>query len=254
MKKLLHLSDLHFGSEMNLVLDVLIEEIKTIAPDYIVVSGDLTQRATHKQYQQARHFLQTISHHNILCVPGNHDISLHNIIERVFYPFYKYKKWIASDISMQYVCNSAAIFGINSATPCKWMSGYVSENQLMEAANFFQEQASNKVKIIVMHHNLIRSKRHKIINDAEKIINYFIASKVNLVLSGHIHATHLELIKSTSLNHNMYIVTAGTPISYRTIEPNSFNIIEFYANEFKFICKKFELDKFVLCRENVYAL
>jgi 3',5'-cyclic AMP phosphodiesterase CpdA len=45
MRTLVHLSDLHFGRTDPVLLDPLREKVASLAPDVVVVSGDLTQRA-----------------------------------------------------------------------------------------------------------------------------------------------------------------------------------------------------------------
>lgn len=55
--RLLHLSDLHFGrlASRTIVADLLAETHRQ-APDLIVVSGDLTQRARPSQFRAAHAF------------------------------------------------------------------------------------------------------------------------------------------------------------------------------------------------------
>ena len=45
MKKLLHLSDLHFGRVDDSLVEPLRRAAQAIAPDLVVISGDFTQRA-----------------------------------------------------------------------------------------------------------------------------------------------------------------------------------------------------------------
>lgn len=239
MKKLLHLSDLHFGTERPGIVDILVKDCHEINPDIIVISGDLTQRAKHDQYSAVKQFLKNFDDKKILCVPGNHDISLYNPLERFFYPFSKYKKWIASDLCIHYNIDNIAILGINSVTPYKPMGGYVTEKQLKMIGDYFKTQPFNFIRIVVMHHNLIRSERHKIINDADKILEVFANAGVNLILSGHIHFSYIEQIKKSFLRHNMYVITAGTAISTRTTEPNSYNLLEISEKAFTLTIRTF---------------
>jgi 3',5'-cyclic AMP phosphodiesterase CpdA len=252
MKKILHISDLHFGTERPGIVATLREEIKKIAPDMVIVSGDLTQRAKTEQFLAAKSFLDSLSN-NVFCVPGNHDISLHNWVERFFYPFRKYKKYIHSLPCDAYNSGQVAILGINSVTPFKPMGGYVTDTQLMKVKKFFGTVPQSTFKVIVMHHNLIRSERHKIINDAEKLINMFSACHVNLILSGHIHYPCIELLKRDYLAHNMYVITAGTAISTRTAAPNSFNTIELEGQHFTFTVYEFDGAKFVINKQQVLS-
>lgn len=232
MKTILHLSDLHFGTERPGSVDALIQDCQQINPDIIIISGDLTQRATHEQYHAAKKFLNNFYDKKILCVPGNHDISLYNPIERFLYPFSKYKKYIAPDLCEHYSEADLSVLGINSVTPYKPMSGYVTDKQLQMVENYFKNQPKNGTRIVVMHHNLIRSERHKIINDADKILTVFANAGINIVLSGHIHFPCIESIQGKFLHHSMYVITAGTAISTRTIEPNSYNLLQMHEKGF----------------------
>jgi 3',5'-cyclic AMP phosphodiesterase CpdA len=45
MRKLAHISDLHFGRIDEEVVEALLVDLRGLGPDLIVVSGDLTQRA-----------------------------------------------------------------------------------------------------------------------------------------------------------------------------------------------------------------
>ncbi len=220
----------------------------------IIISGDLTQRALSSQFKMARNFIGMLTNYPVLCVPGNHDISLHNLIERFFYPLKKYRHFITENLSPEHITDEIAILGINSATPFKRMNGYVTEEQLGFVTSFFKKNSDKKLKILVMHHNLIRSERHKIINDSEKIISSFAACNINIVLSGHIHAPLIEQLKKNYLQHNMYIITAGTAISHRTVLPNSYNVIETGETEFKLEVREFNNGNFGLVSEQTLKI
>jgi 3',5'-cyclic AMP phosphodiesterase CpdA len=251
MKTLIHLSDLHFGTEFPGVTDILINEIKNIRPDLLVISGDLTQRARHAQFAKAKKFLAALQQYPLVCVPGNHDISLYNPLERFLYPFAKYKKWIFKTLSSQWTDENLAVLGISSVTPYKPMSGYITTNELELIKGFFAKFPDHFIKIIVMHHNLIRSVRHEIINDSEKIIEIFSNLEINLVLSGHIHQSRVELLKHKRTK-NLYVVTAGTAISSRTIDPNSFNILKVDQEKFILTVQSYHEGQFVSGPSNVY--
>src|SRR2546423_11611694 len=114
MRKLIHLSDLHFGRVDPVLIDPLIRVIREVAPDVVAVSGDLTQRARSYQFQQARFFLDALPKPQII-VPGNHDIPLHNVFARFLEPLTKYKRYIAEDLNPIYEDEEVAIVGVNTA-------------------------------------------------------------------------------------------------------------------------------------------
>ncbi|WP_243664125.1 metallophosphoesterase [Rhodothermus marinus] len=56
---IVHLSDLHFGRlASRAVVEDLLVEVRRQAPDLVVISGDLTQRARPRQFRAARAFLE----------------------------------------------------------------------------------------------------------------------------------------------------------------------------------------------------
>ena len=57
MKRIAHISDLHFGTENKQIADALYDDITIRTPDVIVVSGDLTQRARTRQFNNAKKYL-----------------------------------------------------------------------------------------------------------------------------------------------------------------------------------------------------
>ena len=73
---LVHLSDLHFGGHADLAqIEALERCLPTLGASATVVSGDLTQRARHGEFQAAHAFLQRLrAHAPLIVVPGNHDI------------------------------------------------------------------------------------------------------------------------------------------------------------------------------------
>ncbi len=71
-----HLSDLHFGGYAELdQIEGLENFLPTLGLDATVISGDLSQRARHGEFQAAHAFLNRLRPHApVLVVPGNHDI------------------------------------------------------------------------------------------------------------------------------------------------------------------------------------
>lgn len=80
---LLHLSDLHFGTERQDCIQAIQAFCKLHRPEAIIISGDLTQRARFMQFYACRQFLDSLSI-PYLVVPGNHDIPLYHVWNRFF--------------------------------------------------------------------------------------------------------------------------------------------------------------------------
>ena len=92
---LLHLSDLHFGTERPECIRAIQKFCAVHKPEVVVVSGDLTQRAKFKEFYACKQFLESL---NIpyFVVPGNHDIPLYHVWNRAFRPFGLYQLFFGS--------------------------------------------------------------------------------------------------------------------------------------------------------------
>src|SRR5919112_3894904 len=112
MRRIVHLSDLHFGRVNPALIDPLTKLIHELQPHLVAVSGDLTQRARSYQFQQARAFLDTLPKPQIV-VPGNHDIPLHNVFARFLEPLTKYKRYITEDLQPAYANEEVVVIGVN---------------------------------------------------------------------------------------------------------------------------------------------
>ena len=71
-----HLSDLHFGGYADLAqVEALEKFLPTIGAAATVISGDLSQRARHGEFQAAHAFVERVrAVMPVLVIPGNHDI------------------------------------------------------------------------------------------------------------------------------------------------------------------------------------
>src|SRR5918996_190908 len=129
MRKILHLSDLHFGRVNPALLGPLMKTVEEVEPDLVAISGDLTQRARSSQFQQARAFLDALPKPQIV-VPGNHDIPLHNLFARFFEPLTKYKRYITDDLEPVYQDEEMVIVGVNTARSSVFKGGRINRTQV----------------------------------------------------------------------------------------------------------------------------
>jgi 3',5'-cyclic AMP phosphodiesterase CpdA len=97
LRVVVHLSDLHFGRTDSATLPALANAISAIKPDVVVVSGDLTQRARTREFEEARRFLDTLPQPQSV-VPGNHDVPLYNVVLRWLVPLDKFRRYISKDL------------------------------------------------------------------------------------------------------------------------------------------------------------
>ena len=234
MRRVVHISDLHFGRTDERVVAALTRQLRDLAPDVLVVSGDLTQRARSRQFQEARHFLDTWDGPKIV-VPGNHDVPLENLFDRFFRPFAKYRKYITEDLSPTFVDKELAIVGINTARSFTRASGRINDRQIEHARKFFCSVDPNVVKIVVTHHpfDIPESLADKyLLRRSAHAIAALATCQADLYLAGHSHVPFAALSERryTVAHHTALIVQAGTSSSTRTrAAPNSFNLIHVHC-------------------------
>ena len=96
MARLAHLSDLHFGAHDPRLVSSVERKIDELGPDLVVISGDFTQRARTDQFRDACRFLDRLRDggHEVLGVPGNHDVPLYDVLRRFLSPLARYRRYI----------------------------------------------------------------------------------------------------------------------------------------------------------------
>ena len=87
--RLFHASDLHFGSEDRQALDWFARCVADEQPDAVVITGDLTMRARHREFAAAREWLRSLAR-PVTVEIGNHDMPYFNLIERFVTPYKRY--------------------------------------------------------------------------------------------------------------------------------------------------------------------
>jgi 3',5'-cyclic AMP phosphodiesterase CpdA len=230
MRTLVHLSDLHFGKVDPALLDPLRELVHRIAPDVVVVSGDLTQRAKSEQFEEAKAWLDTLPGPQII-VPGNHDISLYNVFRRFLQPLTRYKRYITDDLDPMYVDEEIAVLGVNTARSLTFKDGRVNKEQVATIKAQLGGLGPEVTRIIVTHHPFDLPEHNDeddLVDRAPMAMKAFADCGVDVLLSGHMHASHAG---NTSGRYRIddfaaLVVQAGTATSTRGRgEVNSFNVV-----------------------------
>jgi 3',5'-cyclic AMP phosphodiesterase CpdA len=249
MKTIVHISDLHFGTEKKVVVEALATDIDEQHPDLIAVSGDLTQRAFKRQFKPAMEFLESIECPKVI-VPGNHDIPLYNIFERLTNPFKRFCRLVCCEDYPCHEDDEIAVLGVNSVENKTWKSGRLINAQIDRIERIFSEIDDKLLKILVIHHNLIFfpfEKSEKKVLRSTRILDRFITSSVDVILLGHDHRSMVVgLPRSRTHPPEAILIKAGTAVSTRMRgEVNSYNILTLDGRDFKVIVKHFQKGGFV---------
>ena len=132
MPRLIHLSDLHFGAHDPVLVSAVERRLDEEQPDLVVISGDFTQRARTEQFEEAGAFLMRVrdAGHEVLAVPGNHDVPLYDVLRRFLSPLTRYKRFIDDSLCPFIAIPGAAVLGINTARSLTFKNGHVSHEQM----------------------------------------------------------------------------------------------------------------------------
>src|SRR5665811_2476380 len=73
--RIVHFSDIHCGSQYFVpnLLDRTLVEINDLAPEMVVLTGDLTNMGYRQEFREAREYLDRLECRDVIVVPGNHD-------------------------------------------------------------------------------------------------------------------------------------------------------------------------------------
>jgi 3',5'-cyclic AMP phosphodiesterase CpdA len=236
MRTLVHLSDLHFGRVDPALLEPLRALVHQTAPDVVVVSGDLTQRAKSEEFEEARAYLDSLPGPQIV-VPGNHDISLYNVLRRFLAPLDRYKRHITDDLSPVFIDDEIAVLGVNTARSLTFKDGRVNEEQVADIKARLAGLPQDVTRIIVTHHPFDLPDGFKdddLVDRAPMAMQAFAESGVDVLMAGHLHASHAG---STADRYAMseyaaLVIQAGTATSTRGRgETNSFNVVRIDADK-----------------------
>lgn len=237
--------------------------------DFLAVTGDVTQMALTDEFEQAAACIKDIAAalkndsrnngRNYAIIPGNHDINW-NIQQADpkarylgFTPYMRFRSSLGLHIDNQVEperlyeivdlidrCN-CVIVGFNSAVleGPEDHRGYIGESQFKNAIQEITTLCKERqpLKIAMMHHHLLPvssletglKRPDEILRDAAYIKSSLLENGFNLVLHGHRHFAHEELIDQSGEGGNKMLIvgcgSTGVENSERGSQPLQYNKI-----------------------------
>ena len=220
---LVHLSDPHFGEVADLAQ---VEAVQGLIPDLepraIVISGDLTLRARHGEFQAARLYIRDLERTApVYVMPGNHDVQWW---WRAFLPFgsgakyRKFRRYFGPTLTPTMEFPDAVIAGALTSHGVTWGSltprlrdiavkGHLPKKEIDRVTAVFAKARPEQAKILVVHHNVLRgdlSRRMGLARWRQAQLR-ILASGADLVLCGHDHQEQIAL-----LEQRVVVSCAGT--------------------------------------------
>ena len=239
---ILHVSDLHFGPPfVDEVAEAALRVAHELGPDVVVVSGDLTQRATRDQFLAAKEYLVRFPKAPMLVIPGNHDVPLYRVVQRMTNPHADYIDVIGADLNPILRLDAAVIVGLDSTAPRSAISnGRIHAWQLEHCEQAFADAPENAAKIVVAHHHFTPAPDY--LHDwtmpkSKRAMMRFVELGVDLILGGHLHradiGNSLDFYPGQHPERGIIIAQSGTTTSRRgrgrEQEKNTFNLIKIFS-------------------------
>ncbi len=203
---------LHRGRTTSLqVLSRLLAFLPELAPDHVVVTGDLTHMGLPREITRARQFLERIgSPDQVFVIPGNHDAMVPSARDRLMKTWGAY---LASDHeggAPQFnpgaeahpavrIRNGVALIGLSSARPTPPFSaaGSLGKDQCRRlAAILAQTGREHLFRVVLIHHPIVRGQvtPRKGLRDAAALRDILGRHGAEIVLHGHTHRHSHEIL------------------------------------------------------------
>lgn len=228
MTSLLQVSDTHFGTERLPVARALERLARSERPDVLVLSGDITQRATRSQFEAAVGFVRRLGIAAVVAVPGNHDIPLFAATARLLDPYGRYCRAFGNELEPMVELPDCLVVAVNTTRWYRHKNGEVSREQIERVAALLARDPAERLRVVVVHQPVAVTRpedRANLLVGREQAVAAWSRAGADLILGGHIHLPFVLPLAGAA--RQAWCVQAGTAVSSRIRDgvPNSVNLI-----------------------------
>ena len=179
------------------LLDRALVEINELAPDVVIVSGDLTGDGFRGEYELAREYLDRIECERMIVIPGNHDSR--NV-------GYVHFEELFGERRSELHQDGVSILAVDSTEP-DLDHGVIGRGRYEWIEERFKANEAY-LRIFVLHHHLLpvpgTGRERNVVHDAGDTLECLQRADVHLVLSGHKHVPYAWRLE------DLFVVNAGT--------------------------------------------
>ena len=133
--RILHLTDIHFGCENKAAVQAVLELALRESFAFTAVTGDVTQAGLQHEFDAAAEWIGALPG-PVMVTPGNHDVPVPGVIDRIFWPFRRYERAFGPAWTVAHEQEGLAACAFNTARGIQmranWSKGAVRESQAHE--------------------------------------------------------------------------------------------------------------------------
>lgn len=234
MTLMLQISDPHFGTEQPAVVQALERFVRDLRPDVLMLSGDITQRATQSQFAAARRFVDRLGIASVVAIPGNHDIPLLAIGQRAFKPYGRYSGAFGAELEPVLELPDCQVVAVNTTRWYRHKKGEVSARQIERVARVLGQASDDRLRLVMVHQPIAVTRTQEednLLIGHRQAVEAWSQAGADLIVGGHIHLPYVVPIDGAT--RRTWCVQAGTAVSSRTRSnaPNSVNLIRVMSDD-----------------------
>lgn len=212
-------------------LDGIVERVRRLEPDLVVIAGDLTAAGYEWEYEEAARWAERIEFPKLV-IPGNHDARNVGYVhfQRLFGdPYSRLQAAFDPERAERLQSTGFTIVGLDSSEP-DVNEGQVGRSRYPWLLGQFDEP--DDIRMVAVHHHLVpipgTGRERNIVLDAADLLLTLIGLDVDIVLSGHKHVPFFWGLNGMLLCNSGTAGTrrlrAGTPPSWNELHVDAATI------------------------------
>lgn len=188
----------HYHSE---IFEALVADVNRLAPDHMIVTGDITNLALEDEFRFARGLFDALDMgpEHVTVLPGNHDAYVQRGAEffaSQFEPFFRSDDGFGHEEDswpLLRVRGDVAMIGLSTSLQTPWFTAYgvIGEEQLARLrALLTDERLRDKFRLVAIHHPPAgppARSRVRGLKDRDALAELLAEVGADLVLHGHEH-------------------------------------------------------------------
>jgi len=233
--RIAQLSDIHAGGPLSFSqeeMKALLESVRRVDPDVVVIAGDLTTAGYEWEYEEAAAWLAQLDYPKLI-IPGNHDsrnVGYLHFQDNFGDAYSRHREGFDADRAERLQATGYTIVGLDSSDP-DVNEGRVGNDRYPWIRAQFDEP--HDMRILAVHHHLVpipgTGRERNTVADAGDLLLTLAELDIDVVLSGHKHVPFFWGV------NGMLLCNSGTAATRRVrgSTPPSWNELHVDASTIK---------------------